>query len=222
MKSGALLLLLLMACSHLAPPRATFEPPASAPSPEELIRSIPPDLFRGDLAATARESEHTVYLCFVFLKDQPEDQVPMRVALYAYARGEAPKLRFVAHTPFAEGDCRRGECRARISEMPQGFQLSRESFGADHLRADYRFRLAGQDLELIGKGFQSKNEDGESCSIFFDYTKQRILHRRGKEARPEKMLAGPAPRLVADQLRFDSDIPMPICELAPQRVYEGR
>lgn len=205
--------LLLSACTHHGVTAPPFSPPDSAPTQEELLRAIPADLYRGEITATSRENDQTQYLYFVFLKEAPEDQVPMRVALYANARGEALQLQFVARTPFADGDCRRGECRARIAEMPDGFQLSRESFGADHLRADYRFRRAGQDLELLGRGFQTKNDRGEICSVFYDYTKHRILHRRGKEARPEKMPIGPAPRLIQDRLRFETAVPETLCSL---------
>jgi len=213
MKLLAPFTLLLAACSHqrqLPPP---FSLPASAPTLEQLVRAIPADLFRGDFTTTSRENNQTQYFHFMFLKDEPEDQVPMRLALYTNERGKSLQLQFVARTPFSRGDCRRAECRARIAEMPDGFQLSRESFGADHLRVDYRFRRAGQDLELIGRGFQTKNEQGQTCSVFYDYTKHRILHRRGTEARPERMPEGPPPRLIQDQIRFDTAVPKALCSL---------
>ena len=213
MRTYVVIALLLVACAHSPAPLPVFTPPSGASSPEELLRAIPADLFRGSISETIRERDSTEYLTVIFLKEAAEDQVPMKVALYARKQGGAPALVFVAPTPFAPGDCRRGECRARIAEMPGGFQLSRESFGADHLRADYRFTRADRDLALTGKGFQLKNERGETCSIFYDYAKRRILHRRGKEARPERMPEGAEPRLIADQLRFETAVPETLCAL---------
>jgi hypothetical protein len=213
MRTIPVIALLLNACSHAPAPSPAFAPPQGAASNEELVREIPPDLFRGSITSTSHDGDSTKYLTYIFLKTEPADQVPMKVALYERQQGGAPSLVFVAPTPFANGDCRRGECRARIAEMPGGFQLSRESFGADNLRADYRFQRAGSDLALIGKGFQVKNEQGFQCSVFYDYVKRRILHRRGKDARPEIMSEGPAPRLIADQLRFETAVPETLCAL---------
>jgi hypothetical protein len=213
MRTHLFIALVLTACAHSPAPVPPFSPPQGAASAEELLRAFPPDLFRGSVSVTSRVGDTTDYLTYIFLKTDPEDQVPMKVALYTRKQGGSPSLVFVALTPFVAGDCRRGECRARIAEMPGGFQLTRESFGADNLRADYRFTRSGSDLALLGKGFQVKNEQGFLCSVFYDYVKRRILHRRGKESRPEKMADGPEPRLIADQLRFDTAVPETLCAL---------
>lgn len=188
-------------------------PPETAPSHEDLVAAIPPDLFRGDLAGEnrAENDEASVYYDFVFLKNEDADQVPMRIALYA-KQGTALVRRFVAPTPFAPGDCRRGECRARIAPVPDGFQISRESFGADRLRADYRFVVDGNDLELIGKGFQAKAPGGgKACALFYDYRKGRILRRSPAGSGTEPLRDAKASHLIADGVRFEAVAPADVC-----------
>ncbi|MGZ3672404.1 MAG: hypothetical protein ACXWR4_20930, partial [Bdellovibrionota bacterium] len=106
----------LTACASVSRPRNEFSPPARALSHEELIAGFPPELFRGDIAGLNRENSGAAeeYLDFVFLKIEPSDQVPMRVAVYSRQK-DTFTLEFTAPTPFSPGDCHRGECRARIS-----------------------------------------------------------------------------------------------------------
>lgn len=198
----------LSACSSQAT-RPEFTPPPEAPDHQALIHAIPAELFKGDFSTADQATGEPLEI--VFLKNEPADLVPMRVVVYTKTNGKLTR-QFVAPTPFAPGDCRREECRARVAEMPGGFQISRESFGADRLRADYRFRREGQDFTLIGKGFRAKRPGtAKTCSVFYDFGKARVLRREGGPTQAEKMAEAGHPRLLRDRLRFESMAPADLC-----------
>jgi hypothetical protein len=207
-------LVLLSACAS-QPRRETYEPPLTAPSQTELVQAVPPELFRGDSAGEYRgeSAPESVFLDFIFLKNEPADQVPMRVAVYEKKEGSLVRL-FVAPTPFAPGDCRRGQCRARIAAMPGGFQISRESLGADRFRADFRLLLEGSDLRLTGKGFQIRRDAAgreNNCAVFYDFAKGRIVRKHGRTGTTESFPGAKPLYLLRDQLRFEEVSPGELC-----------
>jgi hypothetical protein len=219
MKGSLLLTAVLAGCASQGT-KMPFEPPLRAASHEDLMKALPQELFRGDIAGDnrPRAGAESEYLDFVFLKNEDSDAVPMRVALYRKV-GDHLQRDFVAATPFVPGECRRGECRARISVMLYGFQLSRESLAADHLRTDYRFVLDGKDLKLTGKGFSVKNPAGGfgkegTCTRYVDYEHGKIRSRAGDQTSVDALPNTKAPHLIADGLKFDSASAVELCRVS--------
>jgi hypothetical protein len=215
-------LLFLASCASQSV-KTPFSPPATAASHDELLKAIPRELFRGDMAGDQRATEDArfQFLDLVFLKNEPDDKVPMRIAVYK-RENNVLHLLFVTPTPFAAGDCKHDECRARISMMPMGFQISRESFGAGGLKTDYRFVLDGNDYLLTGKGFQCRHPGGEEskqedlkakreCSLFYDYAGKHIHWRTGGPIHSDPLPETKPQHLLADKLRFEELSPENLC-----------